>query len=76
GLIAKVENGDVIRVDATTGELTLFVDEKTLASRTAGKVDLHHSSYGMGRELFGALRRSLSSPETGARSTNAIDELY
>ncbi|AZG73434.1 phosphogluconate dehydratase [Shewanella livingstonensis] len=76
GLIAKVENGDVIRVDATTGELTLFVDEKTLASRTAGLVDLHHSSYGMGRELFGALRRSLSSPETGARSTNAIDELY
>jgi phosphogluconate dehydratase len=76
GLIAKVENGDVIRVDATTGELTLFVDEKTLASRTVGKVDLHHSSYGMGRELFGALRNSLSSPETGARSTNAIDELY
>ncbi|AZG36383.1 MULTISPECIES: phosphogluconate dehydratase [Shewanella] len=76
GLIAKVENGDLIRVDATTGELTLFVDEKTLASRTAGIVDLHHSSYGMGRELFGALRSSLSSPETGARSTNAIDELY
>ncbi|MBB1321931.1 MULTISPECIES: phosphogluconate dehydratase [Shewanella] len=76
GLIAKVENGDVIRVDASTGELTLFVDEKTLASRTAGVVDLHHSSYGMGRELFGALRSSLSSPETGARSTHALDELY
>ncbi|MBB1317052.1 phosphogluconate dehydratase [Shewanella sp. SR43-4] len=76
GLIAKVENGDLIRVDASTGELTLFVDEKTLASRTAGVVDLHHSSYGMGRELFGALRSSLSSPETGARSTHALDELY
>ena len=76
GLIAKVQDGDVIRIDATTGELTLLVDEKTLANRTAGIVDLHHSAYGMGRELFGALRRSLSSPETGARSTNAIDELY
>jgi len=76
GLIAKVENGDLIRVDASTGELTLFVDEKILASRTAGVVDLHHSSYGMGRELFGALRSSLSSPETGARSTHALDELY
>ncbi|MDD8058323.1 MULTISPECIES: phosphogluconate dehydratase [Shewanella] len=76
GLIAKVQDGDVIRVDATTGELSLLVDETVLASRTAGVVDLHHSAYGMGRELFGALRRSLSSPETGARSTNAIDELY
>ncbi|GGQ06678.1 phosphogluconate dehydratase [Shewanella litoralis] len=76
GLIAKVQDGDVIRIDATTGELTLLVDEKTLANRTAGIVDLHHSAYGMGRELFGALRRSLSSPETGARSTSAIDELY
>jgi phosphogluconate dehydratase len=66
----------MIRIDATTGELTLLVDEKTLANRTAGIVDLHHSAYGMGRELFGALRRSLSSPETGARSTSAIDELY
>ncbi|GGP76616.1 phosphogluconate dehydratase [Shewanella ulleungensis] len=76
GLIAKVQDGDVIRIDATTGELTLLVDEKTLANRTAGIVDSHHSAYGMGRELFGALRRSLSSPETGARSTSAIDELY
>ncbi|QDE31366.1 phosphogluconate dehydratase [Shewanella polaris] len=76
GLIAKVEDGDLIRIDSTTGELSLLVDEKTLANRIAGKVDLHHSSYGMGRELFGALRRSLSSPETGARSTSAIDELY
>ncbi|WP_445778046.1 phosphogluconate dehydratase [Shewanella sp.] len=76
GLIAKVQDGDMIRIDATTGELTLLVDEKTLANRTAGIVDLHHSAYGMGRELFGALRRSLSSPETGARSTSAIDELY
>ena len=30
----------------------------------------------MGRELFSALRSNLSSPETGARCTNAIDELY
>ncbi|UAL41618.1 phosphogluconate dehydratase [Shewanella inventionis] len=76
GLIAKVEDGDLIRIDATTGELTLLVDENILANRTAGTVDLHHSAYGMGRELFGALRSSLSSPETGARSTSAIDELY
>ncbi|MCG9730929.1 phosphogluconate dehydratase [Shewanella sp. Isolate13] len=76
GLIAKIHNGDLVRVNATTGELSLLVDESELNARVADKVDLHKTSYGMGRELFGALRASLSSPETGARSTSAIDEHY
>ncbi|MGS0826926.1 phosphogluconate dehydratase [Shewanella sp. 0m-8] len=76
GLIAKIHDGDLVRVNATTGELTLLVDEAELNARTAEKVDLHKSSYGMGRELFGALRSNLSSPETGARCTSAIDENY
>ncbi|MDH0448772.1 phosphogluconate dehydratase [Shewanella bicestrii] len=76
GLIAKVQDGDLIRVDALTGELSLLVSDAELAARTAAEIDLRHSRYGMGRELFGALRSNLSSPETGARSTCAIDELY
>ncbi|ABZ76516.1 6-phosphogluconate dehydratase [Shewanella halifaxensis HAW-EB4] len=76
GLIAKIHTGDLVRVNATTGELTLLVDEAELNARTAEKVDLHKTSYGMGRELFGALRANLSSPETGARCTSAIDENY
>ncbi|MDI5837147.1 phosphogluconate dehydratase [Shewanella xiamenensis] len=76
GLIAKVQDGDLIRVDALTGELSLLVSDAVLAARTAAEIDLRHSRYGMGRELFGALRSNLSSPETGARSTSAIDELY
>jgi len=48
-----------------------------VALMTDGRMSgLRHSRYGMGRELFGALRSNLSSPETGARSTSAIDELY
>lgn len=76
GLIAKVQNGDLIRVDALTGELTLLVADEEIAAREAEKVDLRSTSYGMGRELFGALRSNLSSPETGARCTSAIDENY
>lgn len=76
GLIAKVQDGDLIRVDALTGELSLLVSDTVLAARTAAEIDLRHSRYSMGRELFGALRSNLSSPETGARSTSAIDELY
>ncbi|MGL4447571.1 MAG: phosphogluconate dehydratase [Shewanella sp.] len=76
GLIAKVQEGDMIRVDALSGELSLLVNDTELANRAAVQVDLRRSRYGMGRELFGALRANLSSPETGARSTNALDELY
>ncbi|MEZ9199732.1 phosphogluconate dehydratase [Shewanella sp. 10N.286.54.B9] len=76
GMIAKIHNGDLVRVNAATGELSLLVDEAELQARTPEKVDLQKTSYGMGRELFGALRASLSSPETGARSTSAIDEIY
>lgn len=76
GLIAKVQDGDLIRIDALTGELSLLVSDTELTARTAAQIDLHHSGYGMGRELFSVLRSNLSSPETGARSTSAIDELY
>ena len=76
GLIAKVQSGDMIRVDALTGELTLLVSDAELQTRVAEKVELRKTNYGMGRELFGALRSNLSSPETGARCTSAIDEIY
>lgn len=76
GLIAKVQNGDLIRIDAIKGELSLLVSETELSARVAETVDLKKSRFGMGRELFGALRQNLSSPETGARCTDAIDEHY
>ena len=76
GVIAKIQNGDMIRIDAKTGELTLLLSAAEIKSREAEKVMLHSTSYGMGRELFGALRSNLSSPETGARCTSTIDENY
>lgn len=33
GLLAKVRDGDIIRVNGQTGELTLLVDEAELAAR-------------------------------------------
>ncbi len=76
GLIAKIQEGDLVRVNANTGELSLLVAEQELEVREAEKVDLRSVSFGMGRELFSSLRRNLSSPETGARCTDAIDEKY
>lgn len=66
GLIAKIEEGDLIRLDATTGELELLVDADTLATRQNAEVDLTDSHFGMGRELFTNFRTQLSGAEQGA----------
>jgi len=68
GLISKVKTGDMILLDGETGELTLLVDDAELAKRENAlfQVNGHHQA--MGRELFGFMRRNLSSAETGACS--------
>ena len=67
-LLAKVVEGDMIRLDANTGQLTLLVDDGELASRDNATPDLDASRIGMGRELFGAMRSQLSGAEQGACS--------
>lgn len=66
GLIAKVENGDMIRLDAKAGTLELLVDEAELAARQAVKPDLSKNEHGMGRELFSGMRHLVTNPAEGA----------
>ena len=66
GLLAKVQDGDIIRVNGKTGELTLLVDEQTLEARQTEIPDLSANNSGCGRELFVNLRRHLSGAEQGA----------
>jgi len=66
GVIAKVRDGDMIRVDAEAGTLELLVDAQELASRTVEPVDLSHRQHGMGRELFAAFRRIAGRADEGA----------
>ncbi|MEY8200866.1 MAG: phosphogluconate dehydratase [Colwellia sp.] len=68
GLIAKVHTGDMINLNSETGELTLLVDEQELANREMSLFQVNGHHQGMGRELFGFMRRNLSSAETGACS--------
>lgn len=70
GLLAKVQDGDLIRVNALTGEIELLVDEDILSARQPYQADLSAERVGCGRELFGALRQHLSGAEEGACSIN------
>ncbi len=68
GLIAKVQNGDMITVNGETGELILHVSDDELAKRDLALFNINGHHQGMGRELFGFMRKNLSTAETGACS--------
>ena len=64
GPLAFVEDGDVIRVNAETGELNILVDEAILLARTPANVPA--SKPGFGRELFGWMRAGVGAADAGA----------
>ncbi|OCG09855.1 phosphogluconate dehydratase [Gilliamella apicola] len=68
GLLSKIKNGDMIRVNGQTGEITLLVDKTELAKRQPHRFDLSNSHIGYGRELFTIIRENLTSAEEGAIS--------
>ncbi len=64
GPIAKLRNGDVLRVDATTG--TLDILSQGVLERDAVTADLSHNHVGTGRELFAPFRAAVGAAESGA----------
>ena len=71
GPLAKVRDGDVIRLDALTGDLNVLVAADQWALRANDIMPLtlrEYDSQGMGRELFTNMRRSALTAEEGALS--------
>ena len=71
GPLARVRDGDVIRLDAAAGRLEVLVPEaEWLAREPATLPDALRTAngLGMGRELFAGMRRSALSAEQGACS--------
>jgi phosphogluconate dehydratase len=66
GNIAKIHNGDIVRVDATSGVLEVKVDNATLQARTPATADLGASHTGLGRELFARFRDVVNNADAGA----------
>ncbi|MFK7890610.1 MAG: phosphogluconate dehydratase [Granulosicoccus sp.] len=68
GALAKVRDGDIIRLDADKGTLQALVDEKDWAARSATTPDLSRKTVNMGRELFSVFRQNVTTAECGAIS--------
>ncbi|MBJ7549688.1 phosphogluconate dehydratase [Marinomonas ostreistagni] len=68
GLIGKIQDGDLVRLDANKGTLSVLVSDAELAKREQASCDLTASHQGMGRELFAGYRMLVNGAEQGACS--------
>ena len=66
GPIAKLRDGDVIRLDATAGTVTVDVPRADWDARDAASEDLTDSHAGLGRELFAPFRAAAGPADLGA----------
>ncbi len=64
GPLARIQDGDLIRVDAISG--TLDVLTAGALDRPNTRPDLGHNEFGVGRELFAAFRSNVGAAEAGA----------
>jgi phosphogluconate dehydratase len=67
GAIAKIRNGDIVRLDANAGTLEVKLDRATFAARELASADnlaTHHA--GLGRELFSLFRDTVGASDAGA----------
>ena len=65
GPIAKIRDGDIIRLDAENGRLDVLATDDYEA-RAPITVDLSGNDYGMGRELFSIFRQMAGPADQGA----------
>jgi len=66
GDIAKIRDGDLLRLDAERGELSCLVKADEWSRREPAERQSQDSETGTGRELFGFMRRGVNAAEAGA----------
>ncbi|MEN9724866.1 MAG: 6-phosphogluconate dehydratase [Pseudomonadota bacterium] len=69
GAIGKVRTGDIIRLNITAGTVNALVDEDVWRAREVEELTdakRFSNAHGMGRELFGGMRRNVLTAEEGA----------
>jgi phosphogluconate dehydratase len=66
GNIAKIRNGDMIRLDAVNGRLDVLMEQHELDARLPHTTNLSAQHSGMGRELFSLFRQAAATADLGA----------
>lgn len=64
GAIARLRDGDILRVDAKAGQLEILT--QGITDRAPAIVDLSANQFGTGRDLFAVFRQQVGAADTGA----------
>ena len=72
GPIARVKDGDVIRLDTEAGRLDLLVDPAEFEARSAAPFRPNRAPAGLGREMFDLFRMNAGTAATGASPFNFL----
>ena len=72
GPIAKLRDGDIIRLDADKGVIKVLMDAKEFAARPLAQKDMSDNEEGTGRELFASFRQLVGSADNGATIFSAV----
>jgi len=65
GPLAKVRDGDIVRLDSLAGTLAVQVSEEEFSRRTVATPVLESNGFGMGRDLFRMFRANAAAAEEG-----------
>ena len=69
GAIAKIKEGDIIRLNAVVGSMNVLIDDNEWDKRKPVEMTENqkiNNGHGIGRELFGNMRKNVLSAEEGA----------
>ncbi len=66
GPIARVHDGDIVRLDGEAGTLEVLVPAGEFAVRSSASADLSEHEFGLGRELFAGFRQMAGRADHGA----------
>jgi phosphogluconate dehydratase len=66
GILARLADGDMLRLDAENGSLEVLADKRELMARQVKTHNRDAGSHGMGRELFARMRAKAGPANQGA----------
>ncbi len=73
GPIARLRDGDRVRVCALNGQVEALVDADEWNARTPVAADLAANQFGLGREMFAIFRAQVSTADTGATIFGVVE---
>ncbi len=68
GPLSRIQDGDMVTLDATTGVLDVDIDPNIFEARPSVSFNPNSKVLGFGRDLFGTFRQACLSAEEGAAS--------